>query len=123
MRGKLSAIRLTMPVLLLVWIVCTSFAVFHHGWADYDQTKVLKFDGEVTEASYENPHGMIKLKVGEKVWNVVLAPPARMESRGLTREMLKKGARASVVGYPHKKTKDEMRAERIIIGEKTTELR
>ena len=66
---------------------------------------------------------MIKLEVEKKTWTVVLAPPSRMESRGLTKDLLKVGATASVVGYPHLKIKDEMRAERIIIDAKTTELR
>jgi hypothetical protein len=73
--------------------------------------------------TYENPHGMLTLEVKKKKWTVVLAPPSRMETRGLTKDMLKVGGTATVVGYPHLKVKDEMRAERITIGEKTTELR
>jgi hypothetical protein len=54
---------------------------------------------------------------------VVLAPPSRMENRGLPREMLKPGNRVKVVGYPNRNKPEELRAERIIIGDKTTELR
>jgi len=36
---------------------------------------------------------------------------------------LKVGASATLVGYPHKTTADEMRAERITIGGQTIELR
>ncbi|MGC1242820.1 MAG: DUF6152 family protein [Chryseosolibacter sp.] len=104
-------------------LICFSFAAFHHGWSSYDQTKVLNLKGEIIEYSYDNPHGMLKFKSDDKTWTVVLAPPSRMESRGLTESMLKAGAKATVVGYPHLKTKDEMRAERITMGEKTTELR
>lgn len=104
-------------------LICFSFTVLHHGWSSYDQKKVLNFKGEILEYSYDNPHGMIKLKVENKTWTVVLAPPSRMESRGLPGSLLKKGTQATVVGYPHLKIKDEMRAERITIGEKTTELR
>lgn len=100
-----------------------SFAPLHHGWSSYDQTKTLNFTGKILEAGYESPHGMIKLEVKKKTWTVVLAPPTRMESRGLTKDMLKVGATATVVGYPHLKIKDEMRAERITIDNKTTELR
>lgn len=103
-----------------------STALAHHGWANYDETKTLNLTGVIREAGFSNPHGFVKLQVeGEqgKVWYVVLAPPARMEGRGLTRDMLKVGATATVVGYPHKKTPDEMRAERITVGGKTTELR
>lgn len=100
-----------------------SFTSFHHGWSSYDQKKVLNLNGEIIEYSYDNPHGMLKFKVEDKTWTVVLAPPSRMESRGLSESMLRKGVKAAIVGYPHLKVKDEMRAERITIGEKTTELR
>jgi hypothetical protein len=100
-----------------------SFALLHHGWSSYDQTKTLKFTGKILEVGYENPHSVIKLEVEKKTWTVVLAPPSRMSSRGLSKDMLKVGGTANVVGYPHLKIKDEMRAERIIIGDKTTELR
>src|SRR5688572_7843317 len=109
--------------MLFIVLSLFSFAPFHHGWSSYDQTKPLNFTGKILETGYESPHGMIKLEVKKKKWTVVLAPPARMESRGLTKDMLKVGATATVVGYPHLKIKDEMRAERITIGDKTTELR
>src|SRR5688500_14771263 len=108
---------------LFVLLAFFSFAPLHHGWSSYDQTKTLKFTGKILETGYDNPHGMIKLQVEKKKWTVVLAPPSRMESRGLTKDMLKVGATASVVGYPHLKAKDEMSAERIIIDNNTTELR
>lgn len=109
--------------LMVVAVMCFSFTAFHHGWSSYDQKKVLNLKGEIQEYSYDNPHGMLKFKVDNKIWTVVLAPPSRMESRGLAESMLKKGVRATVVGYPHLKIDDEMRAERITIGENTTELR
>ena len=108
---------------LLIIVSLFSFAPLHHGWSSYDQTKTLNFTGKILEMGYESPHGMIKLEVKKKTWTVVLAPPSRMESRGLTQDMLKVGETATVVGYPHLKVKDEMRAERITIGDKTTELR
>ena len=108
---------------LIMIISLFSFAPLHHGWRSYDQTKTLNSTGKILETGYESPHGMIKLEVKKKTWTVVLAPPSRMESRGLTKDMLKVGATATVVGYPHRKIEDEMRAERITIGNKTTELR
>jgi|SRR5687768_9185067 len=115
---KTAALAITALALL-----CFSFTAFHHGWSSYDQKKVLNLNGEILEYSYDNPHGMLKFKVDKKTWTVVLAPPSRMESRGLQESMLTKGTKATVVGYPHLTVKDEMRAERITIGEKTTELR
>lgn len=110
-------------LVLAAAMICYSFTALHHGWSSYDQKKVLNLKGEILEYSYDNPHGMLKFKAEEKTWTVVLAPPSRMESRGLPESILKKGTKAAIVGYPHLKIKDEMRAERITIGEKTTELR
>jgi NADPH:quinone reductase-like Zn-dependent oxidoreductase len=63
-------------------------------------------------------------KAGDKVWRVILAPPSRMESRGLPKGNLKAGATATVVGYPHRKEAQEMRAERITLeGGQPVELR
>ena len=98
--------------LLFIIVSLFSFAPFHHGWSSYDQTKTLNLKGQILEYSYDNPHGMLKFKADDKTWTVVLAPPSRMESRGLQESMLKKGTKATIVGYPHLKTKDEMRAER-----------
>src|SRR5690242_2415000 len=95
----------------------------HHGWSGYDATRVLNLTGTIREAGYEHPHGYVKLETQDKTWLVVLAPPSRMEHRGLPRETLKPGVTASVVGYPNRSDPGEMRAERITVGDKTTELR
>ncbi|HYG40871.1 MAG TPA: DUF6152 family protein [Cytophagales bacterium] len=110
-------------IIFSLLLLITSGFSFHHGWSSYDEKKVLNVTGEILNSSYENPHGSIKLKAEDKTWNVILAPPSRMENRGLTMEMLKVGETATVVGYPHKEVAGEMRAERITISKKTTELR
>ena len=95
----------------------------HHGWSGYDSSKTLTLSGVIRESGYEHPHGFIRLETSEKTWRAILAPPSRMESRGLAKEALAPGTKATVVGYPHRTTADEMRAERITIDGKTTELR
>lgn len=95
----------------------------HHGWSEYDTAKVLKLTGKIVESGYEHPHGHIRLEVPGKAWQVTLAPPSRMENRGLPKEWLKAGATATVEGYPNRNKPEEMRAERIIINGKTIELR
>ena len=54
---------------------------------------------------------------------VTLAPPSRMENRGLPAATLKSGATATVMGYPSRTDPDEMRAEWIAVDGKTTQLR
>jgi hypothetical protein len=95
----------------------------HHGWSGYDIGKTLNLSGVIRESGYEHPHGQLRLEVPGKTWLVVLAPPSRMERRGLTADMLKVGMRATVVGYPHRDHLEEMRAERITVNETTVELR
>jgi hypothetical protein len=65
----------------------------------------------------------VRLKTADKTWMVVLAPPSRMENRGLPKENLAVGDQATVYGYPHRSNATELRAERITIKDKTTELR
>ena len=98
-------------------------AAAHHGWSGYDASKPLELEGTIREAGYEHPHGYVKLETSDKTWLVVLAPPSRMENRGLPREMLRPGTKAAVVAYPKRDDPVEVRAERITIAGKTTELR
>ena len=103
--------------------LAVSTAAAHHGWSGYDASKELTLTGTIKEAGYEHPHGSVRLQTPDKTWIVVLAPPSRMENRGLRRETLAPGTQATVVGYPNRTNPEEMRAERITISGKTTELR
>jgi hypothetical protein len=113
-----------MKRVLLAGVLAFPVAVFaHHGWSEYDSTNELKLTGKIVESGYEHPHGHVSLEVPGKTWQVVLAPPSRMERRGLEKDALKPGVTATVVGYPNRNKPEEMRAERIIIDGKTVELR
>jgi hypothetical protein len=117
---KLFACSLTLTAALVAPSVPPSA---HHGWSGYDRGKEMTLTGTIREAGYEHPHGFVKLEAAGKVWVVVLAPPTRMENRGLPRTALQAGATATVVGYPNRSDPEELRAERITVGGKTTELR
>jgi len=108
-------------------VACTFLAplaaLAHHGWSEYDQQTTLKLTGTIEEAGYEHPHGHIQLKTPTKTWIAVLAPPSRMDARGLSSAMLKAGSTVTVEGYASRVKPDEMRAERITVAGKTVELR
>lgn len=109
---------------VLATTLCAGWpASAHHGWSEYDSSKALKLTGTVRESGYEHPHGHIRLETPGKTWTVVLAPPSRMERRGLPAASIKPGAQVTVAGYPNRTKLDEMRAERITAGGKTVELR
>lgn len=121
--------KITFVCTLVVVICFTAGAILHHGWANYDQDKELDYTGVILSNDIGNPHTYIDFKVtGEEAevneWKVVLAPVTRMRNRGMTDDsMLAVGDTVQVVGYPHRTIEDEMRAERIIIGDVTIELR
>ena len=107
----------------VVSLVIGAPAAAHHGWSEYDSAKPLTLEGTIRQSGYEHPHGHVRLETAGKTWLVILAPPTRMENRGLPRAALKPGVPAVVVGYPHRSNSEEMRAERITVGGKTVELR
>ncbi len=103
--------------------MCAAPALAHHGWSEYDSTKELTLTGRIESAGYEHPHGFVKLFVDGKAWIAVLAPPSRMENRGLPRADLVPGKTVTIVGYPNRSKPEEMRAERIVVDGRTIELR
>lgn len=109
---------------VLAAALCAGWPVAaHHGWSEYDSAKALNLTGTIRESGYEHPHGHVRLETPGKTWLVILAPPSRMERRGLPATVLKPGAQVTVVGYPHRSKAVEMRAERIMAGGKAVELR
>ena len=108
---------------LICALSATGAAYAHHGWSEYDSTNPLKVAGVIKQSGYEHPHGHVHLETPGKTWLVVLAPPSRMNARGLAAEGLKAGGKVEVVGYANRNKPDEMRAERITVGGKTVELR
>ena len=115
-----TALRLFIPI---VCAIAAGAAEAHHGWSEYDSANTLAVAGVIKEAGYEHPHGHVRLESSGKTWLVVLAPPSRMNARGLPAADLKTGVKAEVVGYANRSKPEEMRAERITIGGKTVELR
>jgi hypothetical protein len=113
--------RSLLPLVLVLFAAVSARA--HHGWSGYDEKNPRTLSGTVTESSWGNPHGTLVLKTADATWKVILAPVKRMKDRGLTPAMVAKGATVTVMGFVHKEHAGELRAERITVGDKTTELR
>lgn len=94
----------------------------HHGWSGYAGT-AERFSGVVRGVEYGNPHVTIRLEAQDRTWHVVLAPPSRLERRGLPEEGLVEGEAATVEAYRHEKVGGELRAEWIEVRGKRVELR
>lgn len=112
-KALIAAAILTVPT--------TAFS--HHGWSSYDEKKVIRIRASLSDVRWANPHGSATVRYRNAPWHVVLAPVSRMEARGLTREMLGPRQRVILVGYPRRDGTREMRIERVIVGNRTVELR
>jgi hypothetical protein len=127
-RGRIPGLRgalamLTGLILILSHGYFVSPAQAHHGWSSYDQSQTISLTGLVQRSGYEHPHGFVVLQAEGKIFTVVLAPPFRMENRGLPREAIQPGREVTVQGYALRSDPSEIRAERITAAGKTIELR
>ncbi|QAY78742.1 DUF6152 family protein [Sphingosinicella sp. BN140058] len=95
----------------------------HHGWSSYDETKPITLTGSLKDVSWSNPHGTARMRWQGQDWDVVLAPVARMESRGLSNAMLSGGKKVTITGYARRDGIRELRLERIRVGDRMVELR
>jgi hypothetical protein len=103
--------------------LATGGALAHHGWGSYDASRTVTIDSAVTRLAWQNPHVHLEVNHEGAAWELVLAPPFRMDARGLNPDMLKAGTRVRAEGYVSTRVAREMRAERISVGGRTFELR
>jgi hypothetical protein len=70
----------------------------HHGWGGQEE-QVTSLTGTVVEGvSMACPHATMKIKSGNDVWDLTLAPPARTARSGLKEGLIPVGATVTVRG-------------------------
>ncbi len=95
----------------------------HHGWGSYDAAKPFTITGPVKHSVFQYPHAHVTIDYQGKTWEITLAPPSRMESRGATADVIREGKVMAAYGYASTAREAEMRAERITVDGKTYEMR
>jgi hypothetical protein len=104
-------------------------AAAHHGWADYDPKRPVNLVGTVREVRYANPHVTLQLRTPAagrtpaRDWNIVLAPVARMQRKGIPEGRLQPGMTVRVIGERHRRIAQEAKIEWIVIGSDTAQIR
>ena len=93
----------------------------HHGWTTYSEAEG-QISGVVESAELGAPHGVLKVRASDGVWNVMLAPPAAIQRSGLTADAIPKGARVTAKGHKRTDGTLEIKTERLVIGDKTFDL-
>lgn len=113
--------RLRTAFLAAILALGAGAAFAHHGWASYDDDEG-QVSGVVEEASLGAPHGVVKVRNGQGLWNVMLAPPAAIQRSGLTMEAIPKGAQVTARGHKRVDGTLEIKTERLAVGGKTYDL-
>lgn len=79
-------------------LLAASPAFAHHGWSG-QEGKMSDMTGTVVQGvNLAGPHGTMKIKVKNEVWDITLAPPARTSRAGLTEGVIPVGATVTVRG-------------------------
>jgi hypothetical protein len=112
--------RLALAALTLA-VPAAAFA--HHGWGSYDAQNPVTLTGAIKTLEFTNPHVHADIEADGKPWELTLAPPSRMQSRGANESVVKVGTRVTAYGYPSRVRQGEMRAEWIEVAGKRYELR
>lgn len=115
--------RFVAPAAGLFLVLGAASSSAHHGWFGYDSGTTMTLTGSLSRVAYINPHVEVELTAQDRKWTAVLAPPVRMEQRGLAKDSLKVGDVVTLIGYAHRSNTGELRAERILVAGKTVELR
>ena len=103
-----------LPVLALL---CGSWqqSLAHHGWSG-QQGEQFQLSGKLhRDVSLAGPHGSMQLiDDNGQVWDITLAPPARVERAGLKAGVIPVGARITISGHRSSDGKRfEVKTERV----------
>jgi hypothetical protein len=113
--------RLFLWTFALIAAVCVAApAAAHHGWAG-QETQEFELTGTVeAPLSLAGPHGTMKIRAQGQVWDITLAPAARVERAGMKEGMIPVGAMVTVYGHRNKDAKRfEVKTERVTWNKKT----
>ena len=119
MRFQLSAaIRIALAASLVAML--SPIVSAHHGWGGYE-TKEFEITGTVdTPLVLSGPHATMKVRVGDQVWSLTLAPPAQTVKSGIRDAKIPVGATVQVHGHRSVDPKNfEIKTERITYNGKT----
>lgn len=93
----------------------------HHGWTTYSDQE-SQVVGVVESAELGAPHGLLKVRATDGVWDVMLAPPAAIQRSGLTLGAIPKGTQITARGHKRTDGTKEIKTERLVAGGKTFDL-
>src|SRR5688572_18378991 len=105
----------TLAALVMFVMIAAVPAIAHHGWAGYLEEE-FEITGTVeTPVKLVGAHGTMQIRVDGQVWDITLAPPARVQTAGLQATTIPAGATVTVHGHRHRDPKRfEVKTERVM---------
>ncbi|MGZ8311053.1 MAG: DUF6152 family protein [Allosphingosinicella sp.] len=108
--------RIRLIALAAAAAIFASPSAAHHGWGGYLDEE-FSLTGVVESANLGGPHGLLRVRSGREVWEVVLAPPTRIQRAGLTLAAVPRGTRVTAQGHRHRDMQRfEVKTERLVVG-------
>jgi hypothetical protein len=89
----------------------------HHGWSWYG-TEEFTLTAKVVDVQFGNPHDRLTVEAEGQQWTLLLSPPNRTRSAGLTDAKIKVGD--TITAYGHRRESGdnfEVKTERLQVGE------
>lgn len=103
-----------MAALFVLVMMAAMPVAAHHGWAGYAEEEFEITGTLETQVALAGAHGTMKIKADGQVWDITLAPPARVQGAGLTSSSIPLGATVTVHGHRHRDPKRfEVKTERV----------
>lgn len=85
----------------------------HHGWGG-NASEESEVTGTLEMVSLAGPHATMKVRAGDQLWDITLAPPARAQRAGLRESSIPIGSIVTVRGHRNKTaSRFEMKSERV----------
>ena len=114
------AIRVTGALLAMSGLLAGMPAAAHHSFAVFfdNEQGVVAVRGVVTEFSFRNPHGVIRLNVKDKSgaiveWKAETNSPSILERRGWKKDSLKAGDEINIEGWQARDGSRYMRMRKV----------
>lgn len=110
--NKLAAVLMTV-------LLATGAVMAHHGWAGYAEEEFELTGTLETQVKLVGAHGTMQVKADNQIWDITLAPPARVQGAGLTESAIPVGAKVTIRGHRHRDPKRlEVKTERVLYNGK-----
>lgn len=110
------------PVIALLVVASAVPAFSHHGFAEYDESRVVTLTGVVVRFEDVNPHASVRVRVGPDEWTMELPSVAGLARFGVATEVFAAGASVTVKGYLHKTARLRMRPEWLVLDGKDVQI-